>query len=356
MNAKAWRTLVVRAAAAALLVAVAAFAVSAATRAQAAPALAIISPSDGATVTTNDIIVQVKVSNFNVNCAQMGRPDQDGVGQILALVDGTTTAQLTNFYCGDTFVVPGDGLTPGTHKLAVVLASNTHVPMMDTAQVITINYQPVQPVPLPAAHYTGAPAVALVSPQNGATVPPVFQVQVHPTNFAPTSSLEGKANVPGYGHYHVWVDAPAQPTSLANLVLMPGTNGFTLDLSAWGPGTHTIRIEEAQNDHTMYDPETPVSFTVNVAASASPAASPVAAGTESVSGIRQGITVTTTASVNLRAAPTTSAAVVAVISPGTPLTVTGPAETSSDFTWWPVTNPATGNSGFVAAQLLAPAS
>jgi plastocyanin len=250
--------------------------------AQAAPAVQIVSPSDGATVASNDITVQVKVENFKVDCSQLGRPDEAGVGQILALVDGTTVAQLTNFYCADTFTIPGDGLAPGKHQVAVVLASNTHVPMMDTAQVVTVNFQPPQPVPLPAANFTGAPGVTLASPQDGATVPPVFAVQVKPSNFASATALEGKANVPGYGHYHVWVDAPEKPASLANLVLMPGTNGFTLDLSAWGEGQHTIRIETAQNDHTMYDPSTSATFTVTVSASAtpvpgaSPAASPVA--------------------------------------------------------------------------------
>jgi len=87
------------------------------------------------------------------------------------------------------------------------------------------------------------------------------------------TALEGKANVLGYGHYHVWVDAPDMPTSLANLVLMPGTNAFTLDLSAWGEGEHTIRIEPAHNDHAMYTPATPVTFTVTVSAAA-PDASP----------------------------------------------------------------------------------
>jgi len=240
--------------------------------AQPKPTLTIVSPSNGTTIRANDITVQLKVSNFSVDCAQTGRPDQPGVGQILALVDGTTAAQLSNFFCTDTFTVPGDGLTPGPHQLAVVLASNTHVPMMATAQVVAIDFRPVQPVPLPMANYTGAPGVKLISPQDGATVPATFPVQVQPVNFSPTMALGGRANVPGYGHYHVWVDAPAKPSSLANLVLMLGTNGFTLDLSAWGPGKHTIRIEPAQNDHTMYDPSTPAAFTVTVSASATPAA------------------------------------------------------------------------------------
>ena len=246
--------------------------------AQTAPALSVVSPSDGAAITTNDIAVEVKTSDFTVDCTQLGQPDQPGVGHILALIDGTTVAQLTNFYCTDTFTIPGDGLTPGEHTLAVVLASNTHVPMMDTAQVVTIDFQPEQSVPLPAPNYTGDPGLTLVSPLDGATVPSSFEVQVQPTNFTAAAALEGKTNIPGYGHYHVWVDTPEMPPSLAGLALMPGTNGFTLDLSAWGEGEHTIRIEPAQNDHTMYDPATPVTFTVTVSADATPApiASPAA--------------------------------------------------------------------------------
>lgn len=246
--------------------------------AQNAPTLKIVSPTDGATVTTNDIVVQVEVTNFTVSCAQSGAADVAGTGQILAFLDGATVAQLTNIYCTDTFTIPGDGITPGEHQLAIVLASNTHAPMMDTAQAVKIDFQPAQPVPLPTENYTGDPGVSLVSPQSGATVPPVFTVQITPQNFSPTTGLEGKLNVPGYGHYHVWVDAPESPQSLAGLVLMPGTNGFTLDLSAWGPGQHTIRIETAQNDHTMYSPATSVSFTVNVSESATPVpgASPIA--------------------------------------------------------------------------------
>jgi uncharacterized cupredoxin-like copper-binding protein len=264
---------------------------SASVSAQGAPAVTIVSPTDGAAITTNDIVVQVKVDNFNVDCAQLGRPDQAGVGQILALVDGTTVAQLTNFYCGDTFTVPGDGIAPGSHQLAIALASNTHVPMMETAQVVTIDFQPVQPIPLPVAYDAGAPAITLVSPLDGATVPTSFEVQVQPTNFIAVESLEGKANVAGYGHYHVWVDAPEMPTSLANLVLMPGTNAFTLNLSAWGEGEHTIRIEPAENNHAMYDPATPVTFTVNVSATATPEAvsSPAGAAT-ATSGGEQGAT------------------------------------------------------------------
>jgi plastocyanin len=248
-------------------------------RAQTKPTLAVVTLADGARITTNDIAVQLEVRDLQLDGAAFGRPDQSGVGEVLAFVDGATIAQLTGFYGTDAFTISGEGLAPGKHTLTFVLASNTHVPMMDTAKQVTIDFAPPTPAPLPAAHFTGAPGVKLDRPQDGATVPAVFPVKVTPENFTPQAGLEGKTNVAGFGHYHVWVDAPAKPTSLAGLVLMPGANEFTLDLSEWGPGQHTIRIEPAQNDHTMYDPSTPVAFTVTVSESATPAAaSPAAAG------------------------------------------------------------------------------
>lgn len=268
--------------------------------AQATPSFALISPTDGATIDTTGILVQIKPDNFSLDCASSGHSDVAGQGQALVFIDGATIAQLTNIYCTTSFIVPGNGLTPGEHTLAVVLASNTHAPMMDTAKAAKINYQPAQRLPLPVANYTGAPSVTLVSPQDGSTVAPQFEVQVKPANFAPRTGLEGKANVPGYGHYHVWVDTQEMPKSLAGLVLMPGTNAFTLDLSAWGEGKHTIRIETAQNDHTMYDPATSVTFTVNVSATAtptasSPASSPAAAATTAATPAASPVTAATPA-------------------------------------------------------------
>lgn len=248
------------------------------TAAQNGPALEVVSPADGDVVETNDILVQLAVSNFTLDGAAFGRPDQDSVGEILAFMDGTTIAQLTNFYSTESFVLAGDGLAPGPHTVTFLLASSTHVPIMETAQQISIDFQPPRPTPLPAPNYTGDPALTLVSPADGATVGASFEVQVQAEHFSPSTALEGKTNVPGYGHYHVWVDTHEMPTSLAGLALMPGTNGFTLDLSAWGPGEHSIRVEPAQNDHTMYDPATPVTFTVTVSADEGviPASSPEA--------------------------------------------------------------------------------
>ncbi len=260
------------------------------------PSLEILSPASGDVITADAIDVQLKISNFVVDCTQAGRPEADGVGHIHVMLDGMTMASLTNFYCGETFSVPGAGLAAGTHTLIVDFASNTHMDMMESAQQVEFDYQPTNPVPLPEPADLGEPGVTLVSPTDGAAVTPIVSVEVEPVNFNPSVELEGKQNVPGYGHYHVFVDTPmgmmdsmdamATPEmemsgtpveghmdgmggemammSMAGMVLMPGTNAFDLDLTAWGPGEHTIWIEPVQNDHTMFESFGHVEFTVVV--------------------------------------------------------------------------------------------
>lgn len=235
--------------------------------AQGTPAIEVVSPQPGATVTSDDIPVQVKVSDFTVDCLQAGRPNEEGVGHIHLMIDGMSMAQLANFYCGDSFTVPGDGLTPGKHTLIIDLATNDHVDMMETAQDVEFIYQPANPVALPEAQDLGTPGVELVSPTDGAAVPARFTIEIKPVNFEPSGDLEGKQNVPGYGHWHIFVDTPMggmKMMAMGGMVLMPGANTFDVDLSAWGPGEHTIFIEPVQNDHTNFADFTPAEFTVTV--------------------------------------------------------------------------------------------
>ncbi len=262
------------------------------------PSIQIVSPAAGAPVTTDDIALQVDVSDFALDCAAVGRPDEAGVGHIHVMVDGMTMAQLINFYCEETITIPGDGLDAGMHTIVVVLSSNSHVDMMETMTQVEFDFQPANAKPLPAAQDLGVPGVELVGMTDGDSVAPVFTIDVQPINFVPSAALEGKRNVPGYGHWHVFVDTPmmgmgamgdamatpdsamamATPAegmdsgmammSMAGMVAMPGANTFELDLSAWGPGVHTIWIEPVQNDHTMFAEFGHIEFTVVVATGA----------------------------------------------------------------------------------------
>ncbi len=249
--------------------------------------LKVISPKEGQRITTTDIPIRVAVSNFNVSAAHVGQPDVDGEGHIHVMLDGMTMGVLFNYYTTPEFTLPGRAMTPGTHTLVFDLASNTHEDFENTIQKVNIDYRPAkaEAAPLPVAN-AGAPGVRIISPRDGATVGPKFSMQVAPTNFKPALDLEGKPNIKGYGHYHVFVDmemssmqmpstqmsggstemshAVGGMMSMAGMVGMPGSNTFPIDLTAWKNGKHTITVETVQNDHTDIEGAKPATITINL--------------------------------------------------------------------------------------------
>ncbi|MGH2532210.1 MAG: DUF4352 domain-containing protein [Thermomicrobiales bacterium] len=70
--------------------------------------------------------------------------------------------------------------------------------------------------------------------------------------------------------------------------------------------------------------------------------------------IEEGATVRTTDELNLRAEPSTDAAIVTTLEAGAELRITGPGEEGGDFTWYPVEYIETGETGFVAGDFLEP--
>jgi len=247
------------------------------------PSLKVISPADGATITSTDIAVTVEVSDFKLAPEHVGLPDQEGEGHIHVMIDGMNMGVLFNFYTDTTFTLPGEGIAPGPHTLIFDLASNTHMDMPDTVQEVKINYQPTTPKPAPAPAATaGTPEVQIISPADGATVGPRFTMEVKPSNFTPALDLEGKPNLAGYGHYHVFVDMDMSSMSgdmmsMAGMVGMPGSNSFPVDLSAWPAGKHTITVELVQNDHTPIEGANPAMIAISLQGAA-PATLPTTGG------------------------------------------------------------------------------
>jgi len=237
------------------------------------PSIKVMSPAAGATVTTTDIPVTVDVSNFKLAPLAVGMPDKDGEGHVHVMVDGMTMGVLFNFYTTPTFTLPGTGLKPGQHTLIFDLATNTHMDMEATVTEIKINYQPTTPKAAPApAVFAAKPSVGIVSPKEGAIVGPVVNFEVKPANFNVATDLEGKANLAGYGHYHVFVDMDMSAMtggsggmmSMAGMVLMPGQNTFSVNLAAWKPGKHVITVEPVQNDHTLIEGAKLATITINL--------------------------------------------------------------------------------------------
>jgi predicted lipoprotein with Yx(FWY)xxD motif len=129
----------------------------AATAPIAAPALSIVSPSNGATVPAGDLTVNVKVDNFNVVDKQ-GQPNVSGEGHVHFYLDvpaPTTPGQPAippsgawAHVSGTTFTFTN--VTPGTHTITVQLINNDHSPLIPivTAQAtITVTGPAVTPPP-----------------------------------------------------------------------------------------------------------------------------------------------------------------------------------------------------------------
>lgn len=256
--------------------------------------LAVVSPKEGEKITSTDIPVQVDVKDFKLSAPDVGRPDKPDEGHIHVMLDGMNMGVLFNFYMGPTFTLPGAAMKPGKHTLIFDLATNTHEDMPSTAKQVNIDYQPASPQAAPAAAAAaGAPEIRILQPQEGAAVGPKFTMQFQTTNFIPSLELDGKPNIKGYGHLHVFVDMAATDMSspaasgaaassgaaqddmammsMAGMIGMPGGNSFPVDLSAWPNGKHTLTAELVQNDHTPVAGAKPAMVSVSLQGAGAPA-------------------------------------------------------------------------------------
>jgi hypothetical protein len=237
---------------------------------QAKPSITVLSPANGDTVTSTDIPVSVQVSNFTLSTPNVGLPDKEGEGHIHVMLDGMNMGVLFNFYTTPNFTLPGQGMKSGQHTLTFDLATNTHEDMEDTVTNVTINYQPLTAKAAPqASPSSGAPEVSVVWPPNGTTVGPVFTLQVTKKNFTPSLELEGKPNLAGYGHYHVFVDMDMSGMangmmSMAGMIGMPASDTIPVDLRAWPNGQHSITVEPVQDDHTPIQGAMPGMITITL--------------------------------------------------------------------------------------------
>jgi hypothetical protein len=100
-----------------------------------APSIKIVSPKPGSTVSGSfDVVVATK--NFNLTCAEMGKPDVPGHGHWHLNFDtmkGPMMGMMTMaaMSCEQRLVLSTAGLKPGsTHKLIALLADNAHAPVM----------------------------------------------------------------------------------------------------------------------------------------------------------------------------------------------------------------------------------
>ncbi|TAM57672.1 hypothetical protein EPN52_12520 [bacterium] len=269
-----------------------------------APSVSIVSPAAGATVTDAAIPVTLETKNFKVECANSGKTaTAPAQGHIHAMLDGMDMEHMTNMYCSDHFTISGQGLKPGKHTLSVVLATDAHV-MDSLPAMVSFDYEPSQqPAALPAP-LTGTPHISIISPKNGATVGRTFDVKVAVSDFDLSCDLEGKPDVAGYGHIHIFAtqsgettQKPAAPlaammktpagmemgkglmhdtgmsmnemqmmltTSMPGMLGMPCTTTIPVDLSQWRGGQAKILVMLANNDHMPTPNVAPAAISVHL--------------------------------------------------------------------------------------------
>ncbi len=242
----------------------------------AGPSVSITAPARGTQVTGDRIPITLTINAFNLECADVGKPAKLGQGHIHAMIDGTTMMQMSNLYCERTFDISGVGLKKGTHRIAVTLASDDH---MDITKPVSVafDYEPAEVKPLPAPIVSKHPTVAIVSPKNGATVPRTFYLEVNVSGFDLSCDLEGRRDIAGYGHLHVFAlekgvtdvkpatlhgggmpmkgemkghGMPEMPMmSMVGMLSMPCTKTVLVDLSSWKAGKTRLMVMLADNDH-----------------------------------------------------------------------------------------------------------
>jgi hypothetical protein len=100
----------------------------------AAPSIKILSPKPG-TVVKGAFDVVVQVTNFNLSCDLMGKPDVAGYGHWHLNLDSMTgpmmgMGTMLGMACTTTFHATTDGLQSGqTHTLIALLTDNGHSPL-----------------------------------------------------------------------------------------------------------------------------------------------------------------------------------------------------------------------------------
>jgi len=169
------------------------------------------------------------------------------------------------------------------------------------SQTVATTTVPTAMETAPVVASSGAPALTIISPQNGATVPAgnvIVTAQISNFNVVDKQS---KTSVPGEGHLHFYMDVNPIPTDAGKPARPADKNAAWAHVSGTtytfmnGPaGMHAFSVELANNDHTPVQPPVVQSVMVTVADSGAAAAAipPTAAAASSGSGQTVAMTLT----------------------------------------------------------------
>ncbi len=226
------------------------------------PAVSIINPRDGATISGHNVPLAVEIKGLKVDCESAGKGAQPGIGHWHVFLDGG----LVDMACGPGYLVSLRNVKPGRHALMVVPALNDHAEVEKAAATVTFTYQPEEPLPILTGLRAGRPRLSVASPKNGATVTgQTFPLVLNVENFRLSCELFGKPQLANTGHWHVHLDKMASGMEgMATMMSMGCSNTVEVPLKGVSPGSHTIIVVLVDNKHYPITPMTSGQVTVRV--------------------------------------------------------------------------------------------
>ncbi|MGA1872051.1 MAG: hypothetical protein ACMUHY_00130 [Thermoplasmatota archaeon] len=187
------------------------------------PSIEIIKPMDGAYFYGDMLQVEVMIGSFKMNGSAIGGNNSAGEGHWHLYINGNLMGPKTEM------MVDLTGLPSGTHELKVELRNNDHTALIPTF------------IDMASFTLLEVPSISIVSPENGTTLDGnVLDLEVQVSDFILNSTAMGGSNMPGEGHYHIYINDELEG---------PHTN-LTVSLSELPPGEHVLRVELRNNDHT----------------------------------------------------------------------------------------------------------
>ncbi|HEX4216308.1 MAG TPA: hypothetical protein VIA06_23570 [Candidatus Dormibacteraeota bacterium] len=198
----------------------------------------ILSPSNGATVTGNELPLHLSFSGYTPDCLLAGSPVKPGTGHFHVYLDG----KLVDMFCSPDVDVSMQNVTPGPHKIRVVPALNDHQLVTENEVTIGFTYSPTSPLPVIGPAASGAtPSITITSPASGSTVAGVFDMTVQVTNFQLSCPLQGKGAISGYGDWVLNLDTlHGAMNGMATMARISCSATIQLSTAAMSPGQHAF--------------------------------------------------------------------------------------------------------------------
>jgi hypothetical protein len=200
----------------------------------AAPAVAILNPSEGQMIYGDYLDLNISVSDFTLS-DDFGGGNVPGEGHWHLYING----ELKGMYADEDLRL--EDLPQGDHLIEVELVNNDHTPL-DPQVIASVNVSVMYP------------EIMIKEPADGAILyGGMIHLNVDVMNLTLTDDYGGE-NVMGEGHWHLYI----------NDALQGPYSGHWANLTDLPAGQHTFRVDLRNNDHTPLSPPSEYSITVTV--------------------------------------------------------------------------------------------